>query len=109
MLLMEEAERIAYEEHGSHKISVISGIVVRSLHIQCVNWYFVCNLLYIMLDVNLSHFYALFSDRSIHGYIRRSKSGVIIVSNCLLSEVVTVMHPISYQFHHSYYCIHGSL
>lgn len=25
MLLMEEAERIAKEEHGSHKISVISG------------------------------------------------------------------------------------
>ena len=25
MLLMEEAERIAREEHGSHKISVISG------------------------------------------------------------------------------------
>ena len=25
MLLMEEAERIAQEEHGSHKISVISG------------------------------------------------------------------------------------
>ena len=27
MLLMEEAERIAYEEHGSHKMAVISGIV----------------------------------------------------------------------------------
>lgn len=25
MVLMEEAERIAVEEHGSHKISVISG------------------------------------------------------------------------------------
>ena len=25
MLLMEEAERIAKEEHGSHKIGVISG------------------------------------------------------------------------------------
>ena len=25
MLLMEEAERIALEEHGSHKIAVISG------------------------------------------------------------------------------------
>ena len=25
MLLMEEAERIAKEEHGSHKIAVISG------------------------------------------------------------------------------------
>ena len=25
MLLMEEAERIALQEHGSHKISVISG------------------------------------------------------------------------------------
>ena len=25
MMLMEEAERIAVEEHGSHKISVISG------------------------------------------------------------------------------------
>ena len=49
MLLMEEAERIAYEEHGSHKISVISGIVVWLLHSQCVNWYFVCNSLYIML------------------------------------------------------------
>lgn len=28
MLLMEEAERIAREEHGSHKIAVISGCVV---------------------------------------------------------------------------------
>ena len=27
MLLMEEAERIAREEHGSHKIAVISGSV----------------------------------------------------------------------------------
>ena len=26
MLLMEEAERIALQEHGSHKISVISGV-----------------------------------------------------------------------------------
>lgn len=26
MLLMEEAERIAREEHGSHKIAVISGM-----------------------------------------------------------------------------------
>jgi histone acetyltransferase (RNA polymerase elongator complex component) len=26
MLLMEEAERIAKEEHGSHKIAVISGM-----------------------------------------------------------------------------------
>jgi len=29
MLLMEEAERIAREEHGSHKILVISGVVTR--------------------------------------------------------------------------------
>ena len=28
MLLMEEAERIAREEHGSHKIAVISGEIV---------------------------------------------------------------------------------
>ena len=28
LLLMEEAERIAREEHGSHKITVISGQVV---------------------------------------------------------------------------------
>jgi len=27
MLLMEEAERIALEEHGSSKIAVISGII----------------------------------------------------------------------------------
>ena len=33
MLLMEEAERIAREEHGSHKISVISGNVLLT-HIQ---------------------------------------------------------------------------
>ena len=26
MLLMEEAERIALQEHGSHNISVISGV-----------------------------------------------------------------------------------
>ena len=26
MLLMEEAERIAFEEHGSNKIAVISGM-----------------------------------------------------------------------------------
>lgn len=31
MLLMEEAERIAKEEHKSHKISVISGISKRKL------------------------------------------------------------------------------
>ena len=27
MMLMEEAERIALQEHGSHKISVISGML----------------------------------------------------------------------------------
>jgi elongator complex protein 3 len=31
-LLMEEAERIAREEHGSSKISVISGVGVRSYY-----------------------------------------------------------------------------
>ena len=31
-LLMEEAERIAREEHGSTKISVISGVGVRSYY-----------------------------------------------------------------------------
>lgn len=30
MLLMEEAERIAREEHGSHKIAVISGVIYKS-------------------------------------------------------------------------------
>ena len=29
---MEEAERIARDEHGSHKIAVISGIGVRSYY-----------------------------------------------------------------------------
>jgi len=32
MLLMEEAERIAREEHGAHKLSVISGIVCSYKH-----------------------------------------------------------------------------
>ncbi|KAK7021941.1 Elongator subunit [Halocaridina rubra] len=32
MLLMEEAERIAKEEHGSHKISVISGVGTRNYY-----------------------------------------------------------------------------
>lgn len=32
MLLMEEAERIAVEEHGSHKISVISGVGTRNYY-----------------------------------------------------------------------------
>jgi elongator complex protein 3 len=31
-LLMEEAERIAREEHGSKKLAVISGIGVRSYY-----------------------------------------------------------------------------
>lgn len=31
-LLMEEAERIAKEEHGSEKISVISGVGVRNYY-----------------------------------------------------------------------------
>ena len=31
-LLMEEAERIAREEHGSEKISVISGVGVRNYY-----------------------------------------------------------------------------
>lgn len=32
MLLMEEAERIAREEHGSHKIAVISGVGTRNYY-----------------------------------------------------------------------------
>ncbi|XP_060559561.1 elongator complex protein 3 [Ruditapes philippinarum] len=32
MLLMEEAERIALEEHGSHKIAVISGVGTRNYY-----------------------------------------------------------------------------
>ena len=32
MLLMEEAERIAQEEHGSRKISVISGVGTRNYY-----------------------------------------------------------------------------
>jgi elongator complex protein 3 len=32
MLLMEEAERIAYEEHGSHKMAVISGVGTRNYY-----------------------------------------------------------------------------
>ena len=32
MLLMEEAERIASEEHGSHKIAVISGVGTRNYY-----------------------------------------------------------------------------
>ena len=32
MLLMEEAERIAREEHGSSKISVISGVGTRNYY-----------------------------------------------------------------------------
>ena len=32
MLLMEEAERIALEEHGSWKISVISGVGTRNYY-----------------------------------------------------------------------------
>ena len=35
MLLMEEAERIALEEHGSHKISVISGLICLCKKIHC--------------------------------------------------------------------------
>ena len=31
MMLMEEAERIAFKEHASYKISVISGIQITSL------------------------------------------------------------------------------
>ena len=31
-LLMEEAERIAREEHGSHKLSVISGVGTRKYY-----------------------------------------------------------------------------
>ena len=40
MLLMEEAERIAKEEHGSHKIGVISGELT-----LCMLGNFVCFLL----------------------------------------------------------------
>lgn len=36
MLLMEEAERIAKEEHGSHKIAVISGEWPRKPHARLV-------------------------------------------------------------------------
>lgn len=32
MLLMEEAERIAKEEHRSHKIAVISGVGTRNYY-----------------------------------------------------------------------------
>ena len=32
MLLMEEAERIAHDEHGSHKIAVISGVGTRNYY-----------------------------------------------------------------------------
>ena len=32
MLLMEEAERIAREEHGSNKIAVISGVGTRNYY-----------------------------------------------------------------------------
>ena len=34
MLLMEEAERIAREEHGSSKISVISGVGTRHYYMK---------------------------------------------------------------------------
>ena len=34
MMLMEEAERIALQEHGSYKISVISGIIITCVYIQ---------------------------------------------------------------------------
>ncbi|KAI1907003.1 Elongator subunit [Ophidiomyces ophidiicola] len=37
-LLMEEAERIAREEHGSRKISVISGVGVRSYYAKLGYW-----------------------------------------------------------------------
>ena len=37
-LLMEEAERIATEEHGSQKISVISGVGVRSYYAKLGYW-----------------------------------------------------------------------
>ncbi|EAQ86175.1 conserved hypothetical protein [Chaetomium globosum CBS 148.51] len=37
-LLMEEAERIAREEHGSEKISVISGVGVRSYYAKLGYW-----------------------------------------------------------------------
>jgi elongator complex protein 3 len=36
--LMEEAERIAKEEHGSSKISVISGVGVRSYYGKLGYW-----------------------------------------------------------------------
>ncbi len=32
MLLMEEAERIAHDEHGSRKIAVISGVGTRNYY-----------------------------------------------------------------------------
>lgn len=38
MLLMEEAERIAREEHGSHKIAVISGEILESRFMCTVVW-----------------------------------------------------------------------
>ena len=37
MLLMEEAERIALDEHGSHKIAVISGNLCIPLIVGVVN------------------------------------------------------------------------
>ena len=37
-LLMEEAERIARDEHGSEKISVISGVGVRSYYKKLGYW-----------------------------------------------------------------------
>lgn len=37
-LLMEEAERVAREEHGSEKISVISGVGVRSYYAKLGYW-----------------------------------------------------------------------
>lgn len=35
MLLMEEAERIAREEHGSSKITVISGVLSTIIQLLC--------------------------------------------------------------------------
>ncbi|KAG9922085.1 hypothetical protein KCU98_g18843, partial [Aureobasidium melanogenum] len=37
-LLMEEAERIARDEHGSEKLSIISGVGVRSYYAKLGYW-----------------------------------------------------------------------
>lgn len=43
MLLMEEAERIARDEHGSSKVAVISGVACRGFICQILNYFDTCN------------------------------------------------------------------